>query len=53
MTAPALPHRGSGGRRRYADPMLTEFYTALLVLDSVAITAFALYVVYRLVTDES
>lgn len=33
--------------------MLTEFYTALLVLDSVAITAFALYVVYRLVTDES
>lgn len=33
--------------------MLTEFYTSLLVLDSVAITAFALYVVYRLVTDES
>ena len=53
MTAPARPHRGSGGRRRYACPMLTEFYTALLVLDSVAITAFALYVVYRLVTDES
>lgn len=53
MTAPALPHRGTGGLRRYDRPMLTEFYTALLVLDSVAITAFALYVVYRLVTDES
>ena len=33
--------------------MLTHFYTALLVLDSVAITAFAIYVVKRLVTDES
>lgn len=53
MTCLALPHRGSGDRRRYDCAMLTEFYTALLVLDSVAITAFALYVVYRLVTDES
>lgn len=33
--------------------MLTHFFTALLVIDSVAITVFAVYVVKRLVTDES
>jgi hypothetical protein len=33
--------------------MLTHFYTAMLVVDSLVITAFAIYVVYRLVTDGS
>jgi uncharacterized membrane protein len=33
--------------------MLTHFYTGLLILDSLAITAFAIFVVYRLVTEES
>lgn len=30
-----------------------HFFTSLLVIDSVAITLMAVYVVYRLVTDES
>ncbi len=33
--------------------MLTHFYTGLLVLDTVLITAFVIYVVYRLVTESS
>jgi len=33
--------------------MLTHFYTGLLILDSLAITAFAIFVVYRLVTEDS
>jgi hypothetical protein len=53
VTAPALPRRGNGGPRRYHRRMLTHFFTAMLVIDSVAITVFALYVVFRLVTDES
>lgn len=32
--------------------MLVHFFTALLVIDSVLITLFAVYVVYRLVTEQ-
>jgi hypothetical protein len=42
---------GAAVRRRLADVVI--FFEVLLVIATVAITWFGLYVVYRLITDES
>lgn len=42
-----------GGRTRSKLQLVVIFFEVLLALAAVAIIAFSLYVVYRLVTDES